>query len=92
MAETFVPKETLKQDNFARENEMSHTEATKNSIFNRFATINFEEKDANRSKMQAITEYLKDVKQNAKEYNAALHVQGLSVFKKKTALHQYYLP
>ena len=62
MAGTFVLNETLKQGIFASENEMSQTEATKNSIVNRFITINFEEKDANRSKMQTITEYLKDVK------------------------------
>ena len=56
MAGTFALNETLKQGIFASKSEMSQTEATKNSIFNRFVTINFEEKDANRSKMQAITE------------------------------------
>ena len=85
MAGTFVLNKTLKQDIFARENEMSKTEATKNSIFNRFATINFEEQDANRSKIQAITEYLKYVKENAKEYNAALHVAGIFSFEDKNS-------
>ena len=45
-----------------------------------FVTIDFEEKDASRSKMQAITEYLMDVKDNAKEYNSALHVAGIFSF------------
>ena len=80
MAGTFVLNKTLKQGIFASENEMSQTEATKNSIFNRYVTINFEEKDANRSKMQAITEYIKDVKENAKEYNAELYVAGIFSF------------
>ena len=30
--------------------------------------------------MQAITEYLKDVKDNAKEYHSALHVAGIFSF------------
>jgi len=84
MARTFVLNETRKQGIFASENEMSQTEATKNSIFNRFVTINLEEKDTNRSKMQAITEYLKDVKENAKEYNAALHVAGIFSFEEES--------
>ena len=62
---------------------MSQIEATKNSIFNRFVTVNFEEKDANRSKMQVITEYLKDLKHNAKQYNAALHVAGIFSFEEE---------
>ena len=65
MTGTFVLNETLGQGIFASETEMDQTEATKNSIVNRFITINFEEKDANRSKMQAIIEYIKDVKENA---------------------------
>ena len=52
---TFVLNEVLKQGIFASEQEMSQMEDTKNSIFNRYVTIDFEEKGANRSKMQAIT-------------------------------------
>ena len=55
-------------------------EETKNSVFNRLFTIDFEVKDANRSKMQAITEYLIDVENNAKEYNSVLNVAGIFSF------------
>ena len=89
MARTFVLNETLTQGIFASENEMSQTEATKNSIFNRFVTINLEEKDTNRSKMQDITEYLKDVKENAKEYNAAMHVAGIFSFEEESPIEKW---
>ena len=49
IAGTFVLNETLKQGIFASKSEMSQTETTKNSIVNRFVTINFEEKDVDRS-------------------------------------------
>ena len=47
---------------FASEREMSELEDTKISIFNKFVTIEFDKEDANRSKMQGIANYLKDVK------------------------------
>ena len=47
MTGTFVLNETLEQGIFASETEIDQTEANKNSIVNRFITINFEEKDAN---------------------------------------------
>ena len=59
---------------------MSQMEATKNSIVNKFVTVNFEDKDANRSKTQAITEYLMDVEVNAKEYYSALNIAGIFSF------------
>ena len=68
---------------------MDQTEATKNSIVNRFITINFEEKDANRSKMQAITEYIKDVKENAKEYNKELYVAGIFSFEEESPIENW---
>ena len=89
MAGTLVLNETLKQGIFSSENEMSQRQDTKSSIFNRFVTINFEEKDANRSKMQAITEYLKDVKENAKEYNAALLVSGIFSFEEESSIENW---
>ena len=52
-------------------------------IFNRSITIGFDKGDANRSKIQAIVDYLADVKDNAKEYNSALYVAEISVLKLK---------
>ena len=43
---TFVLNEVLKQGIFASEQEMRQMEDTKNSIFNKFVTIDFEEEDA----------------------------------------------
>ena len=73
---SFALNETLKQGIFASEREMNQMEETKVSIFNRFITIEFETKDARRSKIQAIADYLEDVKNNAKEYNSALFMTG----------------
>ena len=56
---------------------MSELEDTKISIFNKFIAIEFDKEDANSSKMQA---YLKDVKDNAKQYNSSLYVQGIFSF------------
>ena len=89
MTGTFVLNETLDQGIFASETEMNQTEANKNSIVNRFITINFEEKDANRSKMQAIKEYIKDVKENAKEYNAELYVAGIFSFEEESPIENW---
>ena len=89
MIETFVLNETLGQGIFASETEMDQTEATKKSIVNRFITINFEEKDANRSKMQAIREYLKYVKENAKEYNKELYVAGIFGFEEESPIENW---
>ena len=41
----------------------------------KFPIIEFNEEDANRSKRQAIEEYLRDVRDNAKEYNSAWSLQ-----------------
>ena len=89
MIGTFVLNETLGQGIFASETEMDQTEATKYSIVNKFISINFEEKDANRSKMQAITEYIKDVKENAKEYNKELNVAGLFSFEEESPIENW---
>ena len=59
---------------------MSEMEEDKRSISNKFITIEFNEGHANRSKRQAIEEYLQDVRNNAKEYNSALYVQGIFSF------------
>ena len=80
MLGSFVLNETLEQGIFASEREMSQMGDTKISIFNKFISIEFDKKDASRSKMQAITEYLIDVKDNAKEYNSALFRTGIFSF------------
>ena len=77
MLESFVLNETVVQGIFASEREMNQMECTRNSIFNRFITIAFDEKDVKRSKVQAIEDYLMDVKDNAREYNSALYVEGI---------------
>ena len=77
MLESFVLNETMVQGIFASEREMNQMECTRNSIFNRFITIVFDKKDVKRSKVQAIEEYLMDVKDNAREYNSALYVEGI---------------
>ena len=56
---------------------MNQMECTRSSILNRFTTIAFDDKDAKRSKLQAIEEYLMDVIDNAKEYSSALYVEGI---------------
>ena len=53
------------------------TECTRNSILYRFTTVAFDDKDAKRSKLQAIEEYSMDVIDNAKEYSSALYVKGI---------------
>ena len=75
MGDTIVLKEVLQQGIFAQE--MDQLVETKDSIFNKFVTIPFGNEDASRSMKQAIEEYLKDVKINAKEYSSALNVLGI---------------
>ena len=87
---SFALNETLKQGIFASEREMNQMEETKVSIFNRFITIEFETKDA-RSKIQAITDYLEDVKNNAKEYNSALFMTGIFSFEDKAPIECWLL-
>ena len=53
---------------------------TKISIFNTFSIIEFETKDTSRSKLQAVKDYLDDVKNNAKEYNLVLFMTGVFSF------------
>ena len=45
--------------------------------------------DANRSKMQAIVDYLMDVKDNAKEYNSALYVAGIFSFENEAPIENW---
>jgi len=77
MGDTIVLNEVLQQGIFASEQEMDQLVETKDSIFNKFVTIPFGNEDASRSMKQAIEEYLKDVKINAKEYSSALNVMGI---------------
>ena len=39
--------------------------------------------------MQAKTEYLKDAKENAKEYNAAMHVAGIFSFEEESPIENW---
>ena len=91
MLESIVLNETLGQGIFASEREMTEMEENKNSISNKFITIEFNEEDANRSKRQAIEEYLRDVRDNAKEYNSALFVQGVFSFEDSVPVESWLL-
>ena len=75
--DTIVLNEVLQQGIFASDQEMDQLQETKDSIFNKIVTISFGKEDASRSMKQAIEEYLKDVKINAKEYSSALNVVGI---------------
>ena len=82
MGDTMVLNEVLQQGIFASEQEMDQLVETKDSIFNKIVTISFGKEDASRSMKQAIEEYLKDVKINAKEYSSALNVMGILAMQK----------
>ena len=77
MLESFVLNETMVQGIFASEREMNQMECTRNSIFNRFSTIASDKKDVKTSKVQTTEEYLMDAKDNAREYNSALYLEGI---------------
>ena len=77
MLVSIVINDTMVQGIFASEREMNQTECTKHSFLFNFTTIAFEEKDTKMSKIQAIEEYLMDVKDNAREYGSALYVEGI---------------
>ena len=57
----------LAQGIFLSAKEMSQMEETKFSLFNRFTTITFEEKDPTKSKMQAVEDFLNDMEINDNE-------------------------
>ena len=80
MLESFVLNETMVQGIFASEREMNQMECTRNSIFNRFITIAFDEKDVKRSKVQ---------KDNAREYNSALYVEGIFSYKNDAPIENW---
>ena len=61
------------------------------SISNKFISIEFNEGHENRSKVQAIEEYLLDVKNNAQEYKSALNVQGILTFDEDTPVESWML-
>ena len=55
---------TLDQGIFISEREMSLMEETKYSVLYKFTTITFETENSNRSKLQVVTDYLKDAENN----------------------------
>ena len=61
----------LGQGIFISEREMTDLAENKHSISNKLISIEFNKEDATRSKRQAIAEYLRDVVDNAKEYDSA---------------------
>ena len=91
MSEPIVLNETLGQGVFVSEREMTDLEENKNSICNKFLSIKFNKEDATRSKRQAIAEYLRDVRDNAKEYDSALYVQGIFTFEDSVPVENWLL-
>ena len=75
MPEPIVLNETLGQGIYVSEREMTDLNENKNSICNKFISIEFNKEDATRSKRQTIAEYLRDVVDNAKEYESAVYVK-----------------
>ena len=92
MPEPVVLNETLGQGIHVCEREMTDLDENKNSICNKFIYIEFLNKeDASRSKSQAIAEYLRDVVDNAKEYDSALYVQGVFTFEASVPVENWLL-
>ena len=75
MPEPIVLNERLGQGTYVSEREMTDLNENKNSTCNKFISIEFNKEDASRSKKQAIAEYLRDVVDNAKEYESAVYVK-----------------
>ena len=82
---------TFDQGIFASEREMNNMEDDRISISNKFISIEFNEGHENRSKVQAIEEYLLDVKNNAQEYKSALNVQGILHFDEDSPVESWLL-
>ena len=82
MSEPIGLNDTLGQGIYVSEREMTDLNENKNSICNKFISIEFNKEDATRSKRQAIAEYLQDVVaiDNAKEYESAVYVQGIFTY------------
>jgi len=89
--EPIVMNDTFDQGIFASEREMNNMEDDRISISNKFISIEFNEGHENRSKVQAIEEYLLDVKNNAQEYKSALNVQGILYFDEDTPVESWFL-
>ena len=89
MLESFVLNETMVQGIFASKREMNQMDCTRNSIFNKFITIAFDEKDVKRSKVQAIEDDLMDVKDNAREFNSALYVEGIFSYENEAPIENW---
>ena len=91
MPEPVVLNETLGQGIHVCEREMTDLNENKNSICNKFISIEFNKEDATRSKRQAIAEYLRDVVDNAKEYESAVYVQGIFTFEDNVPVENWLL-
>ena len=63
------------------------------SLFNRFATITFEEKDSTKSKMQAVEDFLNDmeINDNEEENYSSINVTGILSFEKDTPIDNWPL-
>ena len=89
--ESFALNETMVQGIFASESEMNQMECTKSSILNRFSTLAFDDKNAQRRKLQAIEEYLTDIIDNPKEYSSALYVEGIFSYEIEAPIKNWFL-
>ena len=91
MPEPIVLNETLGQGIYVSEREMTDLNENKNSICNKFISIEFNKEDATRSKRQTIAEYLWDVVDNAKEYESAVYVQGIFTYEDNVPVENWLL-
>ena len=91
MLEPVVLDETLDQGIHICERQMTDLNENKNSICNKFISIEFNKEDTSKSKKQAIAEYLRDVVDNAKEYESAVHVQGIFTYEDNVPVENWLL-
>ena len=82
----------LAQGIFLSEKEMRQMVDTKFSLYNRFTSITFEERDSTQSKIQAVMDFLNDAEINNKEeeyYSSIL--QAFLALKKDTSIENWLL-
>jgi len=91
MPESVVLDETLGQGIHVCERQMTDLNENKNSMCNKFISIEFNKEDASKSKRQAIAEYLQDVVENAKEYESAVNVQGIFTYEDSVPVENWLL-
>ena len=81
----------LEQGIFLGEHEMRQMVETRVSLYNKFTTTTFEDKDSIKSKMQTVKDFLKNVETNKKEYYSNIHVKGIFNFENDAPIENWFL-